>query len=297
MHSAAADKESERGPSPSGPRRPSPLDQVRAALLGTLPQAQRDVLPERWERLGRVLVLPLPAALDAWREPVCAAYARVLGCEAVVRDAGPIRGALREPLRELLWGQSTETVHVEGGVRYAMDAARVMWSSGNVNERQRIAPLVRPGERVLDLFAGIGYFTLPVAVKARPERVVACEANPEAFRWLERNLALNKVQERVEARLGDCREVAPMAWADRVLLGYTLATERFLPTALAALRAEGGMLHHHEASPAHLWQEQAWGHVRDAAREAGREAELLDQRIVKNYAPGKVHVVVDARVR
>ncbi|MCA1813253.1 MAG: class I SAM-dependent methyltransferase family protein, partial [Halobacteriales archaeon] len=270
---------------------------VAAQVEPILPPALLGLLPHAWERLGRVLILPLPPELEPWRAEVCAAYARILGCEAVLREAGPVQGPLREPVRELLWGQGTETVHVEGGVRYAMDAARVMWSSGNVNERQRIAPLVRPGERVLDLFAGIGYFTLPVAVKARAERVVACEANPVAFGWLQRNLALNKVQARVEARLGDCREVAPRGWADRVLLGYTVRTEAFLPVALAALRPEGGVLHHHEACPAHLWEQEPWQHVQDAARAAGREAKLLRQHIVKNYAPGKVHVVVDAEVR
>ena len=242
-------------------------------------------------------MLPVPDVLTPFAREVAQAYAEVLGCDAVLRDTGPIRGALREPERALLWGEGTETVHLEGGVRFAMDAARVMWSAGNVHERQRIPRLVRPGEVVVDLFAGIGYFTVPVAAKARPARVHAIELNPLSFAYLQRNVALNKVGDRVEAVHGDCRALAPRGVADRVLMGYTVETQSFLPTALAALKPEGGALHYHEACPAHLWEQRPWARVREAAEAAGRGARLRGQRVVKNYAPGMVHVVVDAEVR
>lgn len=280
-----------------GPRQPPPVERVRQGLSGRVPEGPLSALPRSWERLGRVLVLPLPPALDPWKAEVAKAYARVLRCEAVVRDAGPIRGAAREPAREVLWGEGTETVHVEGGVRFAMDAARVMWSAGNVAERQRLPPLVRDGEVVVDLFAGIGYFSVPVAAKARPARVVAIEQNPVAFHYLQRNAALNRCGERLQPLLGDCRALAPRGAADRVLMGYTVETQDFLPTALAALKPEGGVVHYHEASPAHLWRERPWQRVREAAEAAGRRASLLTQHVVKNYSPGFVHVVVDAEVR
>lgn len=274
-----------------------PRERVRAKLTPVLPAAALEALPRSWERLGRVLVLPLPATLDPWRAQVAEAYARELRCEAVLRDAGPIQGALREPVREVLWGEGTETVHLEGGVRFAMDAARVMWSKGNVEERQRLPPLVQDGEVVVDLFAGIGYFSVPIAAKARPARVVACEANPVSFAYLQRNAALNRCEARLEAHLGDCRATAPQGVADRVLMGYTVDTEDFLPTAIAALKPEGGIVHYHEACPAHLWRERPLARVEAACEAEGRRAALRTQHVVKNYGPGMVHVVVDAEVR
>lgn len=278
------------------PRRSPPLEAVRARLAGALPPEALEALPRSWLRLGRVLVLRLPPGLEPWARSAAEAYARELGCEAVLRDVGPIQGEEREPARELLWGEGTETIHTEGGVRFALDAARVMWAAGNVVERQRLPRLVEPGEVVADLFAGIGYFSVPIAVKARPARVVACERSRLAFRYLERNIAMNGVAHVVEARLGDCRSVAPRGVADRVLLGYTVDTERFLPTALDALKPEGGVLHYHEACPAHLWRTRPWERVRGAAAARGWTARLLGQRVVKNYAPGFVHAVVDAEV-
>jgi len=284
---------------PTGRRRPRPSPRARAVgrLADTVPAEALGALPTSWVRLGRALILPLAQDLDPWAGAIAEAYARELGCEVVLRDAGPIQGDLREPQREVLWGQGTETTHLEGGVKYSLDAARLMWSAGNVHERQRIARLAKPGEVVVDLFAGIGYFALPIACKAKPARVVACERNPLAFAYLERNAALNRVAALLEPRLGDCREVAPRGEADRVLMGYTVDTHTFLPTALAALKPEGGVLHYHEACPAHLWRARPWEHVQEAAEARGKSATLAGQRVVKNYAPGMVHVVVDAEVR
>lgn len=285
------------GPRAPGARPKAPRERALEALRGHLPEPALALLPESWERLGRVLVLPLPPALEPWKAEVARAYAEALGCEAVLRDAGPIRGAAREPVREVLWGEGTETVHVEGGIRYAMDAAQLMWSKGNVNERQRLPPLVAPGEVVVDLFAGLGYFSVPIAAKTRAAKVLAIEQNPVAFHYLQRNAALNKCEARLEPRLGDCRVEAPKDIADRVLMGYTVDTEQYLPTAMAALRPEGGVVHYHEACPAHRWQERPFARVREAAEAAGRRATLRTQHVVKNYAPGFVHAVVDAEVR
>src|SRR5207249_9792047 len=111
----------------------------------------------------------------------------VLGARTVVQDVSGIHGPLRRPDVRVLWGNGTETVHVEGGIRYALDVARVMFSSGNLAERMGLADRVRPGVVVVDLFAGIGYFSLPIAVRSRAKRVYACELNPGSLRDLVEN--------------------------------------------------------------------------------------------------------------
>jgi tRNA wybutosine-synthesizing protein 2 len=97
-------------------------------------------------------------------------YASVLGVGAVLSEEGPVTGVERRPSVRLIWGEGTETVHREHGVEYAFDTARQMFSKGNVHERLRMGRTVRDGETVVDMFAGIGYFTLPMAVLG-----LACE--------------------------------------------------------------------------------------------------------------------------
>jgi tRNA wybutosine-synthesizing protein 2 len=264
---------------------------VRAAAQ--LPEALKDLLPHRWEKIGGVLILHLPPPLEAYREQVGEAYGLVLGVKAVIQETNGIQGSFRSPRTSLLWGKDTETVHAENGIRYRLDPTKVMFSTGNMNERRRMGRLVQPGEEVVDLFAGIGYFALPMALHGGARCVVACEINPLAFGYLQENVQLNGATA-VEPRLGDCREVAPDDAGDRVVLGYLRDTHRFLPTALRVLRRPG-WLHYHEACP-----DRAVGrleaHVREANRDANREVLTLHRRRVKAYAPGVSHWVLDARI-
>lgn len=249
-----------------------------------------------WELLGDVAVLRFRKGT---RLTVRRALARILAEElparCVVEDLGGIRGALRRPRVRVLWGKGTVTRHRENGLTFALDVARVMFSSGNQAERARMGALDCRGETVVDLCAGIGYFTIPLALRAKAFRVIACEKNPEAYRFLQENLRLNKVHATVEARLGDCRKVAPARVADRVVLGYLHGSESFLPTAVRALKSEGGVLHFHEAYPQETKFRDALAAIARCAGEAF-DIEVLDAREVKSFAPGVDHVAVTARL-
>lgn len=277
-------------------KKPSPPERIAARGLAELKRPWESIAHKGWEQVGDVVVLQFkPKVPAAMRRKAAAIVAEELGARCVVDDLGGVRGELREPRMRVLFGSGTRTVHKENGLRFALDVAKVMLASGNQAERARAGALDCRGETVVDLFAGIGYFTIPVAARAHASRVFACEKNPASFAFLEENLRLNKVEERVTPLLGDCRKRAPQGVADRVLLGYVHGTEAFLPTAVAALKPEGGVLHYHEAYP----QETKYRDALTALSRAcgpSREIEILDAREVKSFAPGIDHVAVDARV-
>jgi tRNA wybutosine-synthesizing protein 3 len=72
----------------------------------------------------------------------------------------------RDSQAHLLLGHSGWVQHKEGGVAYSLDVIKCMFSSGNTSERQRMGKLQCCGETVVDLYAGIGYYTLPFLCKA-----------------------------------------------------------------------------------------------------------------------------------
>jgi tRNA wybutosine-synthesizing protein 2 len=204
-----------------------------------------------------------------------------------------VSGEHREPEVSVVAGEGdTETVHTEHGTRYALDFSEVMFSPGNKAERARMGEVVEPDERVFDMFAGIGYFTLPMA-RAGAE-VTATEKNPAAFQYLIENAMLNDVSDRVAAFRADCRDVDVDPRADRVVMGYYESHE-YLDSALAALKP-GGVVHMHEATPEDLLWDRPVSRLEDAAEEAGRAVEILDRRKVKSHSEGVWHVVVGARV-
>jgi len=218
---------------------------------------------------------------------------KIPGVNRVVR-LGRIKGVQREPDVEVIIGDGTETVHRENHCFFKLDVSKIMWSKGNTTERKRMSQLVEDGETVVDLFSGIGYFTIPMAVHGNPKKIYAVEINPVAYGYLAENIKINKIGDVVEPIKGDCRDLAPRNIADRVLMGYIGNTNEYLDVAMEVLKDEG-VIHYHESVPDKLKFKRPAERVQRAAK--GYEVDILNQRIIKKYSPGVYHVVVDARVR
>lgn len=271
--------------------RMDPIEKVREEA--DIPESLVRLLPDKWEQFGSVLVLKLPHELDEHEAEVGRAYGSALNATAVLREVGGISGGMRTPATRRIFGSDTVAVHRENGIVYKFDAERLMFSSGNIEERMRMATVECDGETVVDMFAGIGYFTLPMAVYRRPKRIVACEINPVAHSYLVENISLNHVEQTVEPVLGDNRDLEGDGIADRVVMGYVRTTHEFLPTALRLLK-DGGIVHYHETCPNELLPERPLKRLLSAA--SGRRIDVLRSKEIKTYAPGVSHVVVDARV-
>lgn len=276
---------------PPRKHRPDPIELIRGSA--EVPAQLQWLLPSKWEKLGDVGILKLDDALTPYEAEAARAYAEILGLKTVLREVGVINGAYRRPSTRVIFGGDTVTTHLENGIRYRLDAAEIMFSSGNEEERLRMAGIICDGETVVDMFAGIGYFSLPLAVYQKPRRIIACEINPKAHAFLIENIALNGVEDRVEPYLGDNRTLEGEHFADRIIMGYVKTTHEFLPAAMTYLK-DGGVLHYHETCPNDLLPERPVQRLEEAAGRA--RVEVLRFKEIKSYAPGVAHVVVDARV-
>lgn len=240
----------------------------------------------KWKQIGHILLVDKD--IDNPEK-----FLEMKGIETVVK-LGNISGNKREPDVEVLAGlPQTETTHRENGCFFKLDVARVMWSKGNTVERMRIAKLLKEGERVLDMFAGIGYFTIPAAVHSKVEIINSIEINPVSYHYLKENISLNKVESIVNPFLGDSMHLAPEFSVDRVLMGYIGNTEDYLPSAIAALD-QSGIIHYHESVYEKIKFERPENRIRQAAE--GMDVEILNKRVIKKYSPGVVHVVIDAKI-
>ncbi len=271
---------------PGRKEKESPYDKVKK-IVGDVN------IPRHWEKIGDVLLLPPFENYEKYGETVGAAFSQVMGVKTVAIYHG-VEGELRIPRIEVIYGEDTETVHIENGIKYALDVSRVMFSSGNVEERIRMSRVDAEGEVIVDMFAGIGYFSLPLAKYGGASKIYACEKNPVAFHYLLKNIRINGVSSIVPL-FGDNRKNAPKNIADRVILGY-VHTEKFLDTGIEALKDEGGVIHYHDTFTT---EERAWKPekiVEEHASRYGFEVKIMFKRTVKSYAPHIWHVVVDARL-
>jgi len=274
-----------------------PIEQIEKKLIDGIPKSSIEFLPNKWEKTGDVLTIVLPKKLEEYKEKIGGIYSLVLGCKTVLNDIGGISGEYRKPNVEIIYGSDiTETVHKENGVRYKLDPQKIMFSSGNMDERIRMGSISKPGEIVVDLFAGIGYFTLPIAVHCKPVKVIAVEKNPVSYDYLCKNVTLNNVIDIVEPILGDNRNVAPKDIADRIIMGYFGDTYKFLDLAFSCLKNCCGTIHYHDTFAEETAPEEPMNRVEKIADKYDRCARLLTYKNVKSYAPGINHYVFDIKV-
>jgi len=266
----------------------SPYQRIKDKI--DLPESKRSLLPDNWEMVGDILLIKLPDELLQHKRKIADVYSNVLNAKTVMLQ-GSIEGTRREPVVEKIYGDETETVHIENGVKFKMDTSQLMFSSGNIDERIRMAEEVEEGEIVIDMFAGIGYFSLPIAVHGNPEKVYSLEINPTAFRYLEQNISLNEVEEVVEAWHGDNRDFS-FVGADRVVMGYLHETWDFLEKAVEFLDGEG-IIHYHTRSLDKNYPEDVKEEVK---KKISQNFEFRNIKKIKSYAPHVFHVVVDIEV-
>ena len=203
-----------------------------------------------------------------------------------------IQGTKREPVYKILYGGETETINKENGCLFKLDLSKVMWSKGNNNERLRIAKLVKDNENVIDMFAGIGYFSIPIGVHSNAKQVYAIEINPNSHYYLCENIKLNNL-DNITPILGDCMVETPKLKADRIVMGYVKTTHHYLKVAIDSLN-KGGIIHYHETVPEKLISTRPIERITSQA--GNRDVELLKINKIKKYAPGVEHVVIDARI-
>jgi len=277
-------------------------------------------VPGGYQILGDVLLAKFPFGVKISakeKKDIARAIAQILPNIRAVGEINRVSGELRKPKVSLLFskeGGNLETVHIEHGITFKLDPSKVMFSKGNLSERARLVSKIMPYENIVDMFAGIGYFSLGIAKHAPQAKIYAIEKNPVAFGYLEENISLNGLHN-ISAVKGDCRKVRIKEKADRVLMGYFVSnaershksrvrrseqrrfphTEKFLAAAFRLLKPRG-IIHYHNIYSEQDMRSKPVEEIEKAAAKAGYRVSGIAHHTVKSYAPRVWHVVVDAEV-
>jgi tRNA (guanine37-N1)-methyltransferase len=218
-----------------------------------------------------------------------------LPVETVLDRASKIHGQHRVRDWDVLAGDGTETVHREYGCAYELDLSSTYFSPRLATERHRVAEQVQAGERVVDMFAGVGPYAVPFA--KRGATVVAVDVNEHAVEYLQRNVERNGVADSVVPIHGDVREVTDdyHDWADRIVMNLPHSADEFLDTAIA-IAGEECVLHYYDIQH----EDDPFGPGETAIRAAAEPeyAVTVETRhVVRSYAPHELNVCLDVRLR
>lgn len=245
----------------------------------------KEIFHQNYETIGRAMIIREEDSFDKDHVRFGRLMLSSFKLWSIYKYTG-IESAKRIPSVELISGIHTEVVQKEDGVLYAMDPSKIMFSKGNKRERHYLKQMVRRDETVLDMFAGIGYFSIPLSFDV--ERIYSIDINPDSFHYLLMNVRLNKVRNLVPM-LGDSSRIPLRGFADRIIMGH-FESSRYLRSALSYLKDEGDI---------HLHQLMQRGYSAKLREKYGKYDYVKDLEIrkVKSYSPSHDHVVLDLHVK
>ncbi|WP_328591204.1 class I SAM-dependent methyltransferase [Methanolobus halotolerans] len=215
----------------------------------------------------------------------------------VLAALGPVEGEFRTRRFRTIAGEDrTSTVHTEYGCRYYTDMERAYFTPRLATERSRILAQVSEGQTVVDMFAGVGPYSIMIAKKSPDIRVIAIDKNPDAVDFLRRNIELNSISN-VEAIEGDANQEAVRfaSTADHVIMNLPHNAHEFLDAAIK-LCAPGAIIHYYDITPGDDLFDSSLNLIRKSASRAGRTIQLTGSRVVRSYAPRQFNVCIEVKV-
>lgn len=284
---------------------------LKDVLRGLLDENELTKLIKSYDVIGDIIIIKNHPELESKREIIAEALRR---CYPRVRTiaAVPLYAHTGELYRtrdlEVIWGdEDMETTHKESGCFFKVDLKHVFFSPRLSYERMRIAQKVLPGETIINMFSGVGCFSIVIAKMQPRTKIYSIDVNPYAVEYMKANVRLNKVEGAVIPVLGDAREELEKleGVADRVLMPLPEQAYSFLTLAVRALKLDkevaGGVIHYYDVStgrkdddlfnvPLERVKNILYSAFGDSIR-----IEVEEKRIVRSVAPRKYHVVLDLR--
>ena len=282
---------------------------LKRALRGAIGEDEAALACSSFDQIGHVVIIRVPEELRHRRPEIGSAIlAAVKPARSVYAQESDVSGEHRVRGLELIAGSDEPvTVHVEHGCRLEVDVRGAFFSPRLSTERQRIAGLVSDGETVLNMFGGVGAFSVAAAM-SRECTVYSVDVNPAAARLCGANAERNarRMAGRVVSVCGDARATirrmfgggegggsGPRMQADRTLMLLPERSDEFLPDAVLAT-ADGGTIHYY----AHVHADKKAGAAAEAERRfaaaSPARAEIVRSRLVRAIGPRYYQAAVDA---
>ena len=278
------------------------LQTLKAALTGIIPQTHLAELPKSYDIVGDIAILELNTDFVPYEQNVAQAILAIhSNIHAIYAKAGRVEGDERiRPLRHLAGESRTTTIHREFGCSFMVDLSKVFFSPRLSTEHQRVANLVDEGERVVDMFAGVGPFSILIAKTAKDVMVDAIDSNPDAVRLIEENARINKVASKLRVHMGDAGKVIHeemLHQATRAIMNHPSASRHFVGAACDALSPSGGIIHYYTFSEGQDPEVGARRELEYSLKSIGYKIrEVQTVRRVREVAPMKWQTVVDAEI-
>ena len=270
-------------------------------LKNKLPLHLHASLPHSADIIGDIMIVEIPKELDQYKTIIGEALSKTnKNVKTVLAKESAIGGTYRLRKLGVIAGETrTTTIHKEHGCKFYVDVAKAYFSPRLSFERKRVASAITEGETIIDLFTGVGPFAILIAKTHENVKIYAIDVNPFAVEFLEKNIKLNRVYNKVYPILGDSRQIVEeklSGIADRVIMNLPEKSVDFVSAACMALKPRGGTVHFYgfinESKSLEALQQQFTNMI----KASGRKVKKIFSKPVRQIAPHEWQVALDTTV-
>ena len=220
--------------------------------------------------------------------------------KTVLEKTGKFKGRLRKQETKYLLGEkSKEVLYRENGCDFRFNIDTTYFSPRLSNERKEISKLIKKGDEVLVMFAGVAPFSIVIARHSMARKVYSVEINREATKYAKLNTELNKVKGKVEIVQGDIKRIAKKfvnekKKFDAIVMPRPQLKDNFLHEAFS-LSKKGTKIYYYGFC-GNNEKNKILDEIKDEAKKAKKRIKILKTKVAGEVAPYRIRLRVDFRV-
>jgi len=247
----------------------------------------KDLVPllRTFDSIGDIAVMEFDDALIPYSRNIAELFLQThKHFKTALMKGSSVNGKYRTREYQHLAGEERSTTrHKEHGMTFELDLRKMFYTPRMANERRRVAGLVKDGETVIDMFCGVGPFSIAIAKYASPAAVYAIDLNEDAIEYLKRNLDINHVS-KIEPICGDANEeIKDLPPGDRVIMNLPKISGQFLSAAIANIK-KNGMIHYYTIMEDDK-SDEIENFIARKAEQLKRKASIVELVKIKPYSP------------
>lgn len=242
-----------------------------------------------FDAIGNIALIQLSDELIPYEKTVGEALLELNPYIKTVFRKDSIEGEYRVPKLELIAGEHiAETIYQEFGMRLLLDVSKVYFSPRLSEERKRIASLVKKDEIILDMFCGVGPFSIMISKKSEARKIYAIDINETAIYYLKKNIELNKIQNIVPIHGNSRNEIKKIETPRRILMNLPHSSFEFLPDVFSTFK--NATVHFYAVSDS---IDKVKKKIIQESIKHNKKIQFVSERVVKSYSPNTEIYCID----
>ena len=275
---------------------------LKEALQEKLDVREIDKLSASFDIIGSIAIIRIPEILSPKKTLIAdTLIEEIRPVKTVFSQVSAIEGDYRLRKLEFLSGDNTPiTIYKEHGCAFKVDVINTYFSPRLSTERLRISNLIVPNEVIVNMFGGVGTFSIIIARNNRTSKIYSIDSNPIAYDLCKENIGLNKLSKNVFAIFGDAKDVIPKKLkgvATRVLMPLPEKAREFIEPAISSLVNNNGIVHyfaHVGADNKKKAIQNAFADTTESFRDFNHT--IRNIRVVREVGPRFYQIVADVHV-